>query len=181
MNTKQLKSIWVAMKKSPAQVAIIAFLMFAIIYSALPSDVLADEIDKAPFVEQALQLEIDAMQNELKPSGLLPENALRGPAYTYESMHVTAYNSVPWQTDDTPCIGAQGTDICALLEAGSNTCAANFVPLGTVLDVEGLGTCVVRDRKNARYFYSVDWYMGMDIQAAKNWGSRYIPVDVYAS
>ena len=181
MNTKQFKTIWVAMKTSPIQVAVIAFLMIAIVYASLPTDVLADEIDKSPFIEQALQLEIDAMQNVNKDSGELPENALRGPAYSYDNMHVTAYNSVPWQTDATPCIGAQGTDICALYEAGSNTCAANFVPLGTVLEVEGLGTCVVRDRKNARYHYSVDWYMYMDVQAAVSWGSRYIPVSVYAS
>ena len=181
MNTKQMKSIWIAAKKSPIQVAVIAFLMIAIVYAAMPSNVLADEVDKSAFIDQALQLEIAAMQNTSKDSGTLPDNALRGPAYSYDAMHVTAYNSVTWQTDATPCIGAQGTDICALLEAGSNTCAANFVPLGTVLDVEGLGTCVVRDRKNARYHYSVDWYMGMDIQAAKNWGSQYIEVSVYAS
>ncbi len=181
MNTTYLHSVWLTAKKSPMEVAVIAFLMIAIVYAALPSNVFADEVDRTAVIERALQLEINAMQNELRENGALPKNDLRGPVHTYENIAVTAYNSVPGQTDATPCIGAQGTDICALLEAGLDTCAANFVPLGTMLEVEGLGTCEVRDRMNARYHYRVDWYMGMDIQGAKSWGVKYLDIGVYAS
>ena len=168
-------------KKSPVEVFLIASLLFAVVYAALPAPVLARAAENQAYVEKALALTVHAMQNVNAESGTLPTNDLRGPAYSVNNIPVTAYNSVYWQTDATPCIGAQGTDICVLLAQGSDTCAANFVPLGTVLDVEGLGTCVVRDRMNARYHYRVDWYMGMDLQGARSWGVKYLDVGVYAS
>ena len=85
---------------------------------------------------------------------------------------VTAYNSVPGQTDDTPCIGAQGTDICTLHENGTNTCAANFLPLGTLIEIEDLGSCIVRDRMNSRYYRRIDWYMNLNIADAKTFGVK---------
>ncbi|MFA6130802.1 MAG: hypothetical protein WC730_00870 [Patescibacteria group bacterium] len=118
--------------------------------------------------------------NKNKAFGSFPHANLRLPAQA-TTIPVTAYNSVTWQTDSTPCIGAQGTDICSFLDEGSNTCAANFVPLGTKLHVEGLGTCVVRDRMNDRYYYRVDWYMGEDITSAKQFGVQYKEVGVYPS
>ena len=181
MKITSMKSLWIAVKKSPFETAVIGFLMVAIGFSTVPQDVFANEMDTTVFVERALALEVSAMQNDLREYGALPENDVRGPVRTYENIAVTAYNSVPGQTDATPCIGAQGTDICVLLEAGLDTCAANFVPLGTMLHVEGLGTCEVRDRMNARYTYRVDWYMGMDIQGAKSWGVKYLDIGVYAS
>jgi 3D (Asp-Asp-Asp) domain-containing protein len=181
MNTKTFKGFWNTAKKSPFEIALIALLLIAVIYAAVPSPVLADEADNLAFIEGAIQLEIDAMQNQLRKNGTLPKNELRGTAYSFDNIPVSAYNSVPWQTDATPCIGAQGTDICELLEIGLNTCAANFLPLGTIIEVEGLGICEVRDRMNARYYYRVDWYMGMDIAAAKSWGVKYLEIGVYAS
>lgn len=93
-----------------------------------------------------------------------------------EIRRVSAYNSVPEQTDETPCIGASGDDLCVLYAQGINICASNAFPLGTELQVEGLGECIVLDRMNRRYPESVDWYMGMDVQAALNWGVRNIEV-----
>jgi 3D (Asp-Asp-Asp) domain-containing protein len=128
--------------------------------------------------DAGIRLEVEKMQNTFKSHGLLPESDYRAPERQM-TMPVTAYNSVPWQTDDTPCIGAQNTDICEIYARGENVCAANFVPLGTILEVEGLGTCVVRDRMNARYHYRVDWYMGMDIDGARAHGIRTKTVGIY--
>jgi 3D (Asp-Asp-Asp) domain-containing protein len=119
--------------------------------------------------DRVISLQVKALQNSFKEAGSFNTSDLR-PAKIERKITVTAYNSVPWQTDDTPCIGAQNTDICKFYELGMNTCAANFVPLGTVLEVEDLGTCVVRDRMNARYTNRVDWYMHMDISAARKFG-----------
>ena len=48
--------------------------------------------------------------------------------------NVTAYNAGdPGQCDDTPCISANGQNICAALARGEAHCAANFVPLGSWL------------------------------------------------
>ncbi|PIR87789.1 MAG: hypothetical protein COU10_02865, partial [Candidatus Harrisonbacteria bacterium CG10_big_fil_rev_8_21_14_0_10_45_28] len=60
----------------------------------------------------------------------------------------TAYNSVVGQTDSTPCIAARGYDLC---EADKeNVVAANFVPIGTELLINGEKYTVV-DRMNSRY------------------------------
>lgn len=69
---------------------------------------------------------------------------------------VTAYNAGdPNQTDSTPCDGAGG-NICKMLDAGKKICAANFVPMGTLLEIEHYGICEVRDAMNARFKNRVD-------------------------
>ncbi len=69
---------------------------------------------------------------------------------------VTAYNvGVREQTSDTPCIGAGGDDLCRLTER-IKVCAANFVPLGTILEIEKVGECVVLDRMHRRFPHRVD-------------------------
>lgn len=87
---------------------------------------------------------------------------------------VTGYSSRPEETDETPCISADGSDICALYAKGHKTCATNDYPMHTVLEIEGIGTCVVRDRMNVRYTgtYRVDYYFGYDTKAAKNHGIK---------
>ncbi len=167
-------------RTSPFECAVIFVMMLAISYAGFLNEAYADEEMTTDADAWSIALQVAAIQNGFKDSGVLPEADYRDPD-TYMTIGVTAYNSVEWQTDSSPCIGAQGSDICEHLEAGSNTCAANFVPLGTVLEVDGLGTCVVRDRMNARYFYRVDWYMGEDVSAAKTFGIQYLDVGVYGA
>ena len=95
--------------------------------------------------------------------------------------YVTAYNvGVVAQTDSTPCIGASGDDLCKLFEQGVNICAANFVRLGTNLEIEGFGTCVVLDRMNKRHTSRVDILMGPnEIAKAKNFGLQRKKVGIY--
>ena len=70
---------------------------------------------------------------------------------------VTAYNAGdPRQTDDTPCISANGENLCEALAKGQKRCAANFVPLGSRLHVDKIGVCLVTDRTNKRYRNRVD-------------------------
>ena len=76
---------------------------------------------------------------------------------------VTAYNvGDPGQTDDTPCISANGENICSALANGEMRCAANFVPLGSRLHVDKIGVCLVTDRMNKRYRNRVDIAMQKD-------------------
>jgi len=70
---------------------------------------------------------------------------------------VTAYNvGDPRQTDQSPCIGASGENLCQLLAQGEKICAANFVPLGTKLYIQNYGICRVADRLNSRFKNRVD-------------------------
>lgn len=96
---------------------------------------------------------------------------------------VTAYNGVPEQTDDTPCISASGDDICSARRWGAHVCAANFVPLGShlaILDTSSMTAyeCVVLDRMNRRYPNRVDIFMGDDIARARSFGIQKLLVYV---
>lgn len=91
---------------------------------------------------------------------------------------VTAYTSRPEETDSTPCISADGSDICQRYAAGEGICAANFVPLGTRLAIEGFGECTVADRMNSRYQNRVDLYHGMDLAGARHFGTQRLNVSI---
>lgn len=75
---------------------------------------------------------------------------------------VTMYSSTPEQTDATPCIGANGQDVCVLWASGQNLCATNAFPFGTELKIDHLGSCLTIDRMNKRYSNRIDWYAGYD-------------------
>jgi 3D (Asp-Asp-Asp) domain-containing protein len=74
--------------------------------------------------------------------------------------YVTAYNSLPEQTNDQPCITANGFNVC---EHGiEDTIAANFLKFGTKVrmpDLFGDRIFIVRDRMNKRYPDRVDVWM----------------------
>ncbi len=76
---------------------------------------------------------------------------------------VTAYNAGDInQTDSSPCISANGENVCLALELGYKRCAANFVPLGTDLIIQHFGECKVTDRMNSRFPNRVDIAMRLD-------------------
>ena len=87
--------------------------------------------------------------------------AERGPKIIRTSVHpMTAYNSEPGQTDDSPCITANGFNVC---EHGvEDTIAANFLKFGTkvmIPELFGDRVFIVRDRMNKRYTDRVDIWM----------------------
>jgi 3D (Asp-Asp-Asp) domain-containing protein len=70
---------------------------------------------------------------------------------------VTAYNvGVKEQTNDEPCIGATGQNLCRFVTRGLKICAANFVNPDTILKIEEYGECIVLDRMNRRFAHRVD-------------------------
>ncbi len=77
------------------------------------------------------------------------------------STHVmTAYNSEPGQTDDSPCITANGFNVCKHGE--EDTIAANFLKFGTkvmIPELFGDRVFVVRDRMNKKHPDRVDIWM----------------------
>lgn len=96
---------------------------------------------------------------------------------------VTAYNAGdPKQTDHTPCISANGENLCSALARGKKRCAANFVPLGTRLHVEKVGVCLVTDRTNKRYRNRVDIAMQKnEYQKAREFGRQKLNVKILAN
>jgi 3D (Asp-Asp-Asp) domain-containing protein len=87
---------------------------------------------------------------------------------------VTAYNvGVREQTSDTPCIGASGRNLCEMVDRKVKVCAANFVPLGTILRIEEYGMCVVLDRMHKRFSHRVDIAMSEnEIEEARRFGLK---------
>ncbi len=71
------------------------------------------------------------------------------------TLHVvsSAYAPSPYQTDGTPCITASGTI------ARPGVVATNFLPLGTIIAIDGK-KYIVEDRMNSRYdgYYLDIWF-----------------------
>ena len=79
---------------------------------------------------------------------------------------ITAYNSEKEQCDDSPCITANGFNVC---EHGiEDTIATNALKFGTkvrIPELFGDRIFIVRDRMNKRYDDSIDVWMKRKIDA----------------
>ncbi len=92
---------------------------------------------------------------------------------------VTAYNSVTSQTDSQPSIGAWGDR----LKPGMRVVAVSPDLLDegltrrTELSIDGLeGRYVVLDRTHQRFRRRVDVYMGVDVEAARQFGVKQLRI-----
>lgn len=95
-----------------------------------------------------------------------------------KKLTITAYSSTVDQTDSTPCVTANGYNLCQ--NNKENVIAANFLPLGTKIRIpEHFGGRVftVQDRMNARYYYRADVWM-QTRQKAKEFGIKYAEIEV---
>jgi len=91
---------------------------------------------------------------------------------------MTAYNSEPGQTDDTPCITANGFDVCK--HGKEDTIAANFLKFGTkvrIPELFGDRVFIVRDRMNSRYTDRIDIWMVNKSDALK-FGKRVAKIEI---
>lgn len=90
---------------------------------------------------------------------------------------ITAYNSEASQTDGSPCITANGFNVC---EHGiEDVIAANFLKFGTkvrIPELFGDQIFIVRDRMNPRFPERVDIWM-IDKTDAKNFGVKRVIVE----
>ena len=65
----------------------------------------------------------------------------------YIETYITGYNTVTSQTDDTPCIGAAGTNVCG---RGDVVACPPLLKLGTVVEIGGK-RYVCEDRTARKY------------------------------
>jgi 3D (Asp-Asp-Asp) domain-containing protein len=89
--------------------------------------------------------------------------------------YITGYNTLPYQTDSTPCISASGDDIC-----GRNDVVAcpRYIPLGTWVEIAGK-TYQCLDRLSEKYDDRFDICFDKDVESARNWGIQYLEVIIY--
>lgn len=95
------------------------------------------------------------------------------------SITVTSYNSEPGQTDNTPCITANGFDLCK--HGIENVIATNYLPFGTKvkfpeIDAERIYT--VQDRMNARYYKRADIWMKNKADS-RTFGIKNLTMEIY--
>lgn len=83
----------------------------------------------------------------------------------------SAYNTVVGQTDSSPFTTADGTDTRVYKGC---IVAHNDLPFNTVIEIDGIGECTVKDRMNKRYTgkAAFDICMRMDIKGAKLFGRK---------
>ncbi len=130
-------------------------------------EAMAAEIEITPLIGP----ENKSFGPDVKPSD--PYRVVRSSTHT-----MTAYNSEAAQTDSTPCITANGFDVCK--HGIEDTVAANFLPMGTKIripDLFGDRVFTVRDRMNKRYSDRVDIWMIHKTDALK-FGVRKARIEV---
>ncbi|KKQ57243.1 MAG: hypothetical protein US74_C0006G0026 [Parcubacteria group bacterium GW2011_GWA2_38_13] len=91
---------------------------------------------------------------------------------------ITAYSSTVDQCDSTPCITANGYNLCE--NNKENVIATNFLPFGTKIRIPkqfGDRVFTVQDRMNARYYYRADVWM-QTREKATTFGIKYTEIEV---
>jgi len=121
-------------------------------------------------VDSASQIATTSSQSEGKT---ITEKVARESTHT-----MTAYNSEVGQTDNSPCITANGFNVCK--HGIEDTIAANFLPMGTKVKIPELfgdRVFVVRDRMNKKHPNRVDVWM-KDRHDAIQFGVRVAKIQV---
>lgn len=91
---------------------------------------------------------------------------------------ITAYNSELGQTDNSPCITANGFNLCQ--HNIEDSVAANFLPFGAKIRIPELfgdKIFIVRDRMNSRYYNRVDIWLA-DKNNAIQFGLKSAKIEV---
>ncbi len=161
---------------------VLAILLCLTISLTIPQTVSAQEEENSIFSVIKGLFTTSTEQNDA-PAGF-PVAETRAPRKTVWVI-ITAYSSTVDQCDSTPCITANGFDLCSSYEerAVADTIAANFMKFGTQVrlpDAFGEQTFVVRDRMNSKYNGQnrIDVWMPTR-ELAKNFGVKRVKMEIF--
>ena len=96
-------------------------------------------------------------------------------------LHVTAYNSLPWQTNSEPCITASGMNVCDRDMEDVIATNYSYLPFGSKIKIPELfgdREFLVEDRMNKRYTQTLDIWM-KNYFDAKKFGRQKIIAEIY--
>ncbi len=163
-----MKEIIYRINARKTEIAVLAILVFELCF---------------PHISYAAEPEISLIKPELTISAAKTGNEYTLPVEIYKvkksyKMPVTAYNSLPGQTDSTPCLTANDFNLCE--HDTEDVIAANFLPFGAkvrIPELFGDRIFTVVDRMNARYYYRVDVWL-KDHGEAVRLGLKYATVEV---
>lgn len=103
----------------------------------------------------------------------------RGDGEVKLKVTATAYNSLPDQTEGNPSIGAWGHRLKPGMKAiaVSHDLLAMGLEPGSEVTIDGLpGRYKVLDKMSSRWHKKIDIYMGVDRNAALEWGKRSVVI-----
>ncbi|MDO8571303.1 MAG: hypothetical protein Q7R79_01360, partial [bacterium] len=116
-----------------------------------------EDSEKQPIIKEEGQGAKKIPSTSIKPK---IKNIKKTPSQRENTIVVTAYSSTRAQTDSTPCITANGFNVCT--HNTENVIAANFLPFGTKVrfpDHFGDRVFTVQDRMHRRHSKRVDVWM----------------------
>ncbi|MCK4553622.1 3D domain-containing protein [Candidatus Parcubacteria bacterium] len=165
--------------KPAKRMIILLVLVFAFDFLLFPIPAMASEATEADINTGDEQIILDTNEDISEPANTnrLPANDNISVKWSgYYTM--TAYNSEIGQTDDSPCITANGFNLCE--HNIEDTIAANFLRFGAkvkIPDLFGNKVFIVRDRMNKKYSDRVDVWM-VDKGEAKKFGIKMAKIEV---
>lgn len=177
MNTLRTsaKRLGTIVKKSSTDMMVLTVMSLAVLGAILPVNASAT-LGSTSAQDRAIALEVEAIQNENKETGKLAlANLVETPDRVMQ-VSMTAYNSLPEQTDSNPFETAMGTT------TRHGIVAMNGIPLGTYIKIPELygdEIFIVEDRMNARYTNRVDIWME-NYSDARQFGVKHnVTIEVY--
>lgn len=96
------------------------------------------------------------------------------------TVNASAYNSLGYQTEGNPNIGAWGDTIDPGMKviAVSRDLIRKGIDHNTRVSIQGFeGEYLVKDKMHPRWKNKIDIYMGEDVERARKWGRK--KVDIY--
>jgi 3D (Asp-Asp-Asp) domain-containing protein len=158
--------------------ALLIFIFITAIFTFLlpQAEILAHPAHAAELNKESVINFQPAITDEELINTKLPINEIK--VIRTKTVTITAYNAVPEQTDNTPCITADGTDICK--NKNIKIVAANWLPFGTKVRIpKYFGDTIfeVHDRMNPKYNNRLDVLME-SIPEAKQFGRRTLQIEI---
>lgn len=103
------------------------------------------------------------------------------PTHYWKSITVTvsAFNSVPWQTDSLHSLAAWGDTLKPGMKAiaVSRDLISKGLDYNTPVKIQGVeGTFLVKDKMHFRWRNRIDIYMGTDVGRARTWGRKKLEI-----
>jgi len=139
-----------------------------------PAPVMAKELDNGANWTELIKLSLTFKDDEYPK---LPENPDSDVKWS-GTFSVTAYNSEESQCDASPCITANGYNVCS--SGVEDTVATNMLPFGTKVrfpELFGDRVFIVRDRMNSRYQKKFDIWM-VNHDDAVDFGHKVTKVEI---
>jgi len=170
--------------KQAKKIIIVLVAVFFFEFLLFPMPTMANELGDEAILSQNQEILFEeVVDNQVEPAlpmefnGKLPESQNLEVSLS-KHIVITAYNSEPGQTDDSPCITANNFNVC---EHGvEDTIAANFLAFGTKVKIPELfgdRVFVVRDRMNKRFSDRVDIWM-LEKPDAIKFGAKLAKIEI---